>query len=432
MNQDVFDGFTVNVFLDEDGDYLAHFVEMPNVSAFSDTPAGALKELAVAWQGVKESYQKHHEPIPKAPSRQEYDNPPNTYIDASVQLYHMLANEAAKAQESLYPFIVQRLAGTTDSEKVIPDPYEFMRQLSNDMVAEYNRIYERNTEKPGSPRPQADKNWAQLLRKWLPRTYEVVTNGCIINQSGKTSPELDVLVLKDAYSKELQNENLYLAADVAAVFECKTTLRAAHIAKAVETCAVIKDLYPAREGTPYKELHAPIIYGLLAHSHSWKSDNSTPEINIIRNLYKYDRSHVSHPRQTLDLLCVADLAAWTSFKSAFVSRQDEADKFAFSLYAERVLAPNNQLERFTPIVTLISNLSQRLAWENPTLRNLADCYRMMNLAGSAITKRQTETSVWRSSAIYSKEVRSRLLTLLTTENLPRNSAAWYEWADIFD
>ena len=46
MNKDIFDGFNVNVFLDEEGDYLAHFVEMPNISAFLDTPDGALRELA--------------------------------------------------------------------------------------------------------------------------------------------------------------------------------------------------------------------------------------------------------------------------------------------------------------------------------------------------------------------------------------------------
>ena len=64
-NHDDFDGFAVNIFFDEDGDYLAHFVEMPNVSAFSDTPENALRELAVAWSGVKESYRKHHNPIPQ-------------------------------------------------------------------------------------------------------------------------------------------------------------------------------------------------------------------------------------------------------------------------------------------------------------------------------------------------------------------------------
>ena len=64
-NHDDFDGFAANVFLDGDGDYLEHFVEIPNVSAFSDTSENALRELAVACNGVKESYRKHHDPIPK-------------------------------------------------------------------------------------------------------------------------------------------------------------------------------------------------------------------------------------------------------------------------------------------------------------------------------------------------------------------------------
>ncbi len=66
-----FDSWTVNVFLDDDGEYLAHFVEMPNVSAFGESPEEALKELAVAWEGVKASFQKHNEAIPLAPARKE-------------------------------------------------------------------------------------------------------------------------------------------------------------------------------------------------------------------------------------------------------------------------------------------------------------------------------------------------------------------------
>jgi predicted HicB family RNase H-like nuclease len=44
---DRFDGYTVNMFLDEDGEYLAHFVELPNVSAFGESPEEALSELAI-------------------------------------------------------------------------------------------------------------------------------------------------------------------------------------------------------------------------------------------------------------------------------------------------------------------------------------------------------------------------------------------------
>lgn len=104
---DDFDGFTINLFLDEDGDYLAHFVEMPNVSAFSETPEGALRELVMAWRCVKESYEEDQEPIPQAPSRKGYEGTLTIPVDA--QLYHALANEAATAGMSLYALVAQRL-----------------------------------------------------------------------------------------------------------------------------------------------------------------------------------------------------------------------------------------------------------------------------------------------------------------------------------
>ena len=107
MSKDMFDGFTVNLFLDEDDDYLAHFVEMPNVSAFSDTPEGALRELAVAWKCVKEIYVEDQEPLPQVPSREAYEGPFNVPVDA--QLYHALANEAAESRMSLYALVAQKL-----------------------------------------------------------------------------------------------------------------------------------------------------------------------------------------------------------------------------------------------------------------------------------------------------------------------------------
>ena len=109
-NHDNFDGFTINLFLDEEGDYLAHFVEMPNVSAFSDTLGGALRELAVAWKCVKESYDEDQEPIPQAPSREGYEGPFNIPVDA--QLYHALTNESAEARMSLYALVAQKLRST--------------------------------------------------------------------------------------------------------------------------------------------------------------------------------------------------------------------------------------------------------------------------------------------------------------------------------
>lgn len=105
---DRFAGFTVNVYLDDEGDYLAHFVELPNVSAFAATPEAALNELAEAWVGVRESYEKRGEPVPVAPSRREYSGSFNVRIDRRV--HRSLAVEAAKAGVSLNALVAQRLA----------------------------------------------------------------------------------------------------------------------------------------------------------------------------------------------------------------------------------------------------------------------------------------------------------------------------------
>ena len=109
-NRDDFDGFAVNIFFDEDGDYLAHLVELPNVSAFGPTPAEALVELKEAWELMKECYRGDGVPVPKAPSREGYEGPVNVPVDA--QLYHALANEAAKARMSLYALVAQKLKPT--------------------------------------------------------------------------------------------------------------------------------------------------------------------------------------------------------------------------------------------------------------------------------------------------------------------------------
>ena len=53
MKKSRFDGYSVNLYQDEDNDWLAHFIELPNVSAFADSPEAALRELETAWEGVK-------------------------------------------------------------------------------------------------------------------------------------------------------------------------------------------------------------------------------------------------------------------------------------------------------------------------------------------------------------------------------------------
>lgn len=314
------------------------------------------------------------------------------------------------------------------------DLHDFMRQITNEMSEEYERIQKRAAEDPGTAGDQGEENWAELFHEWLPPNYRVVTKGRIISSDGKTSPQVDVIVLKDIYPEKLVTKKLYLAAGVAAAFECKTTLKAMHIGKAMETSAIIKNLFPQRKGTPYKELHTPIIYGLLAHSHSWQGKRSTPEVNITGNLIQSDRAYITHPREGLDLICVADLGTWTLSKLTFFGPQQvgygEDSQLAsiygqsgssMSYYVSHDVAAEGQTEHFTPIGALISYLSHKLAWENPALRDLADYYSTSNIAGGGMGHGRR----WDSS-IYSEDIRS-----LVVAGRLSNGVRWDEWSVFF-
>jgi predicted RNase H-like HicB family nuclease len=67
--RDRFEGYAVELFLDEDNDWLAHLVELPGISAFGPSAEIALKELDVAWAAAKESYAARGVKIPAAPRR---------------------------------------------------------------------------------------------------------------------------------------------------------------------------------------------------------------------------------------------------------------------------------------------------------------------------------------------------------------------------
>jgi hypothetical protein len=309
------------------------------------------------------------------------------------------------------------------------DLYDFMRQISDEMASEYDRIQKRAKEDPGTAGDQGEENWAALLRDWLPRNYEVVTKGRIISQDGKTSPQIDILVLKGSYPKKMLNKKLYLAAGVAAAFECKTTLKASHIAEALKSCAIIKGFFPPRIGSPFKELHSPLVYGLLAHSHSWKGESSTPEENIKQKLIESDAEFVSHPRQQLDILCVSDLAAWTSSKMTFIGPSQIPEwsimapiygtsGSATSAYIGHSYSYLHQVEQFTPIGVLISYLSQKMAWEDSSFRDLADYYRITNIAGSGAGQMRK----W-PVLIYSDEIRSCIEAGKLSNGKP-----WDEWS----
>ena len=107
-----FDGFSLHLLYDEnDDDWVAHFTELPTVSAFGETPEQAIEELKVAWEGVKQSYINQGEQIPTAPSKKSYSGQFNVRVDK--RLHKALAIEACQAGVSLNALVAQKLSHVT-------------------------------------------------------------------------------------------------------------------------------------------------------------------------------------------------------------------------------------------------------------------------------------------------------------------------------
>ena len=294
------------------------------------------------------------------------------------------------------------------------DIHDFVQKAQGDLQAEYIRIQKHAIEDPGTAGDQGEENWATLFREWLPHYFHVVTKGRILTDSGYTSPQIDVFVLYPSYPRILLDKKLYLSGGVAAAFECKTTLTAAHVKEAVETSAALKSSLPRREGSPYKELHAGLIYGLLAHSHSWQGENSKPLENIENALWTADAASVRHPRDSIDLITVSDLATWKATKVTYLSPllpfyNEESRKIygpdgcATTAYVCHAIGADRQKEHFSPIGALLSELFSELAWTFPDMRQLEEYFRKVNLGGSG----QGRMRQW-SIDIYSSKIRERV------------------------
>lgn len=147
-------------------------------------------------------------------------------------------------------------------------PHELETYLAQDlaeMASEYERIRSRTLEDPGTAGDEGEEVWAQLFREWLPESYTVATKGRLLSIEGAAGPQVDVIILRPGYPRRLLSKKLYLTAGVAAVFECKNTLKAGHIMDAFTRARAVNALTPPAGGTPLAEMVPAIPFGLLAH-----------------------------------------------------------------------------------------------------------------------------------------------------------------------
>ncbi|MFI7155849.1 DUF6602 domain-containing protein [Micromonospora chalcea] len=178
-----------------------------------------------------------------------------------------------------------------------------------EMAAEYQRIYARSTEDPGTAGDEGEANWSKLLRDWLPSDLHITTKGRILGANGIASPQVDVVVLASDYPRALRDKKVYMAGGVLAAFECKNTAKRSDFKKFFDNAKQISRIASLgfREGTYFDEAFSPIFYGLLAHGHNLGGAHAARTAD---RLIDSGHQQAAHPRQLPDIVCISNLFTW--------------------------------------------------------------------------------------------------------------------------
>jgi len=179
---------------------------------------------------------------------------------------------------------------------------------------------------PGTAGGEGEAEFADFLRKYLPKNIEVSIGGQIILEDGSHSPQIDLILTEDIPSalagKYIPHEY------VVAAFEVKLTLEKRHLKKIADTAARLRPF--ARQGKPREVLFGKIIYGVLALSSNFQGPRKPPrlktlkdntdELHALENALR-ELSTPAHPCQAVDLFLVADAFSMAASKSIHFSEK---------------------------------------------------------------------------------------------------------------
>lgn len=205
-----------------------------------------------------------------------------------------------------------------------------INESANKMAAEYERMRETARKDPGTSGDQGEENWADLLKDWLPTPFHVRTKGRVVFPDGRTSDQVDVVILSPYYPKGLLSDKLYIAAGVLAAFECKRTLLRPHFQKAVQSAVKLGEL--SRSAGPSQH---HIIYGILAHSHQIACKRQPAAVNLESALMLADEKFIADPRDCLDFVCVPTIGTWSIMR--FYGSLGQSEPRVMTSYMEPAL-----------------------------------------------------------------------------------------------
>lgn len=166
---------------------------------------------------------------------------------------------------------------------------------------------------------------------WLPPAYSFGVRKYLLFEhkvDGQyRSGETDLVLFHPSYPERLRQRKEVMISGVIAAFSVKLTLNRAGLREAMDEAAVLRQGLGTKAGAVIGELISPLITGVLAQSHALGANPQDTVDKILRE----KSTRLLHPREELDLVCVADLNYWVrkstvlraGVPNAFAKEEDE-------------------------------------------------------------------------------------------------------------
>jgi hypothetical protein len=265
--------------------------------------------------------------------------------------------------------------------------HQWLVNWQAEVQKDYERLHELAKKDPQQSGHGGESTWLRLLQDWLPPTYHVASRKYVVPEVGEDIFETDIVIFNPGYPARLREREEVLAGGVAAAFSVKLTLDAEGIKDAAARAARLRRSMKVRVGTPRSEMVGAVTFGVLAHSHAWKQPASKPRENLQENLWKYDHESANHPRESLDLVCVADLASVALIRIPYLAPHFLRDLTSQGIdvgpgLAMTAMTMSNYKTAAGPVGNFIASLIVSLAEGDPTLRPYADGLRLTETLGS--------------------------------------------------
>ncbi|MFC9472262.1 DUF6602 domain-containing protein [Nocardia sp. NPDC056952] len=301
---------------------------------------------------------------------------------------------------------------------MIHEHHEWLADVAAQMSREYEKAHAMATTPSGVQQSghKGEAAWVDALQSWLPPRYEIGKRKYLLLEDDSfgvvKSAETDIVVFQPSYPERLRERAEVLVSGVIAAFSVKLSLDRKGIAEAVNEAALVRRATKVRSESVKDELLPPLLYGILAHSHSWKQPKSSPNENVRTALEQFDLQSVKSPREGLDLVCVADLNCW-SRTSAILTRSNLGPELLKSHPDGGVLSgfvdpfsseTDESPTSISPIAVFITLLLGKLSYYDTSVRPIAEGLRVTGTGGRA----SGSVREWRLDEVFSERARVEL------------------------